>query len=393
MSDVWVDASAGASGDMLLGALVGAGVPLAVLQSAVDAVSPEPVGLRVEAVTRAGLAATRVHVEVADSIAHRTWVEVRALLEGAPLEPAVRERARTVFAALAEAEAHVHGTAVDDVAFHEVGALDSLADVVGCSAGLAHLLGDEGRLTVSPIAVGSGRIASAHGSLPVPVPAVTRLLRGVATSAGPGEGELCTPTGAALLANLADDVGPQPAMAVSDIGTGAGALDPGTHANVVRLLVAGTLDAETTATELVLETNVDDLDPRVWPHVLEALLGAGAADAWLTPIVMKKGRPAHTLGVLTRPEHVEAVRAVIWRETSSIGVREHAVTKRALPREEVTVEVAGHPVRVKVSRAGGRVVTAQPEHDDCAAVASATGWPIRHVIDAARVSSRPRVEP
>lgn len=388
---VWVDATAGASGDMLLGALAGAGVPLTVLQEAVDAVSPEPVRLREEQVTRAGLAATRVHVEVADSTTHRTWRDVRALLERAALAEPVRERALAVFAALAGAEASVHGTSPEEVHFHEVGALDALADVVGACAGLVHL---GGRVTASTVAVGSGRVGAAHGSLPVPVPAVTALLRGIPTYAGPrgAEGEACTPTGAALLATLADDWGPQPAMRVAAVGHGAGGRDPGTHANVVRVLVGQSVAAPSTGpswpgvdvtVEHVLEANVDDLDPRTWPHVLDALLAAGAADAWLTPVLMKKGRPAHTLSVLARPEVLPAVRAVVVRETSTIGFREHPVAKHALPREVVGVEVAGHPVRVKVARLGDEVVTAQPEHDDCVAVARATGRPLREVVAAA----------
>ncbi|MSZ78316.1 MAG: DUF111 family protein, partial [Actinobacteria bacterium] len=287
---VWVDASAGASGDMLLGALLGAGVPLQVLQTAVDAVSPEQVTLRVEQVTRGGLAATRCHVEVADSAHHRTWRDVRLLLEGAPLDPAVRDLALAAFARLAEAEGAVHGAHPDDVHFHEVGALDAIADVVGVAAGLVHL---GGPVVVSQVAVGSGSIAAAHGILPVPPPAVAELLRGAPSYAGPAGApamELCTPTGAALLTAAAGSWGPQPAMTVARIGVGAGGRDPRGHANVVRVFVGSPPGPEAT-TLLVVESNVDDLDPRLWPSTLAALLAAGVRDAWLTPILMKKGRP------------------------------------------------------------------------------------------------------
>jgi len=227
---LWVDASAGASGDMLLGALVGAGVPLEVLQDAIDAVSPEPVALRVEEVRRGGLAATRVHVDVADSRHHRTWRDVRGLLDGHGLALAAFER-------LAVAEAAVHGTTPDEVHFHEVGALDAIADVVGACAGFAHLGATD--VTVSPVAVGSGTIESSHGTLPVPPPAVAELLRGVPTYAGPVPMETCTPTGAALLTTLATAWGPQPPMTVDTIGVGAGGRDPDGHANVLRLFVGG----------------------------------------------------------------------------------------------------------------------------------------------------------
>ncbi|MGZ4438284.1 MAG: nickel pincer cofactor biosynthesis protein LarC, partial [Nocardioidaceae bacterium] len=290
----WVDASSGASGDMLLGALLGAGVPLEVVSAAVDAVAPEHVELTPETVSRNGFAATRCHVEVADSETHRTWRDVDALLAGADLPDAVRLRAHAAFERLAVAEAAVHGTAPDDVHFHEVGALDAIADVVGVCAGLEHL-GLE-RLVVSPVAVGSGTVRGAHGAMPVPPPAVAELLRGVPSYAGPGEQELCTPTGAALLTAWATSWGPQPPMSVERVGVGAGGRDPRTHANVLRLFVGegvstgstngpGADSANGTLAPLLIETNVDDLDPRLWPQVIAALLEAGASDAWLTPIL------------------------------------------------------------------------------------------------------------
>lgn len=374
---IWIDASAGASGDMLLGALVGAGVPLELLQAAVDDVAPEPVTLRVEDVARNGLAATRVHVEAAESHHHRTWRDVRAMLGG-------HDRARAVFERLAVAEAAVHGTEPDDVHFHEVGALDAIADVVGAAAGLDHLAADS--VVVSPVAVGSGTVRAAHGVLPVPPPAVVELLRGAPSYAGPAAFEACTPTGAALLSTVATGWGPQPMMTTEAVGLGAGGHDPSTHANVLRLLVGAVEGAA--SDELVVEANVDDLDPRLWPTVLDALLAAGAADAWLTPILMKKGRPAHTLHVLVAPPHAAAVREVVFRHTTTIGLREHPVTKRALARETVEVAVAGQVVTVKVARLDGRVVNAQPEYDEVARAAVALGRPERDVLDEARAAFR-----
>ncbi|CAA9393979.1 MAG: hypothetical protein AVDCRST_MAG32-2533 [uncultured Nocardioides sp.] len=385
---VWVDASAGASGDMLLGALVGAGVDVAVLQAAVDAIAPEPVALRVEQVDRNGFAATRCHVELPDSEHHRTWRDIRSRLTAAPLAPEVRDLAVRTFERLAVAEATVHGADPMDVAFHEVGALDAIADVVGVCAGFVALLGARGgQVVVSPVAVGSGTVRGAHGKLPVPPPAVAELLRGVPSYAGPGAHEACTPTGAALLTTLADAWGPQPAMTVDRVGVGAGGRDPDTHANVVRLLV-GEAAATAPAPPLLIESNVDDLDPRVWPSVIAALLAAGASDAWLTPIIMKKGRPAHTLSVLTSAEHAERVRAAIWRHTSTIGVREVPLAKHALEREMVEVEVDGHAIDVKLARHDGEVVNAQPEWDHVARVALALDRPANDVLAEAIAATR-----
>jgi pyridinium-3,5-bisthiocarboxylic acid mononucleotide nickel chelatase len=378
----WVDASAGASGDMLLGALLGAGVPLDVLNRAVRAVAPEAVTLAAGQVTRSGLAATRCDVRAAGSTTRRTWRDVAALLSAAPLDEGVREQARATFRRLAEAEGTVHGIPADDVHFHEVGALDAIADVVGVCAGFAHLGVEE--LVVSPVAVGSGTVASAHGTLPVPPPAVAALLTGVPSYAGPGDTELCTPTGAALLTTLATSYGGQPAMSVQMVGVGAGGRDPQTHPNVLRLFVG----APASDRAVVLETNVDDLDPRLWPEVIGALLGAGASDVWLTPILMKKGRPAHTLSVLATPDRVDGLRTEIFRQTSTIGIREVAVAKTALDREVHTVSVAGHDVRVKVAGIDGQIFNAQPEYADLVEVAEKTGRPLKDVLGDAVAATR-----
>ena len=382
----WLDCSSGVSGDMLLGALVGAGVPLDVLDSAVQAVAPERVTLRSEAVLRGGLAATRVHVETSESTTHRTWADVRSLLQKAELPEPVRDTATACFAALARAEAAVHATAPDQVHFHEVGALDAIADVVGVSAGFAHL--GLASLTCSTVRVGGGSLSAAHGRLPVPPPAVVELLRGLPSAGGPVDVELCTPTGAALLSVLATGFGPQPAMRVTHVGTGAGGRDPEGHANVVRLLVGDPLAAGDEDAALVLEANVDDLDPRLWPVALERLLAAGASDAWLTPILMKKGRPAHTLSVLVPTRRRADVLHVVFAETTTIGLRVHEVDKLALERSEHTLDIDGHAVRVKVATYAGAVVNAQPEYDDVAAAARATGRPVKSVLAQAAALAR-----
>jgi pyridinium-3,5-bisthiocarboxylic acid mononucleotide nickel chelatase len=388
----WVDASSGASGDMLLGALVGAGVPLELMSDAVSAVAPEPVTLSRETVSRNGFTAARCRVDVADSMTSRPWRDVRRLLAEAPLEPAVRDRASATFERLAVAEAHVHGTSPEDVHFHEVGALDAIADVVGVCAGLTHLQLD--RLVVSAVAVGAGTVEGAHGSMPVPPPAVAELLRGHPSYAGPGHRELCTPTGAALLTSNATSFGPQPPMTVGSIGVGAGSRDPDTHANVLRLFLGDDTRVPATSPEhgmadpVLIESNIDDLDPRLWPHVISALLRAGASDAWLTPILMKKGRPAHTLSVLVTAALAGVVRTEIFRQTSTIGLRETPVGKTALDRQTRTVSVGGHEVHVKLALHEGEVVNAQPEYEDVAAVADATGRAVKDVLADAVAASR-----
>jgi uncharacterized protein (TIGR00299 family) protein len=382
---IWIDASAGASGDMLLGALLGAGVPLPVLQDAVSSVAPEAVALAPEAVSRNGFAATRCHVDVADSAHHRTWRDIRALLQSADLDEAVRTLAGATFERLAVAEATVHGSDPLDVSFHEVGALDAIADVVGVCAGFAHLGSSD--VVVSPVAVGSGSIQGAHGTMPVPPPAVAELLRGVPSYAGPGSAEACTPTGAALLTTLATAYGPQPPMTVETIGVGAGGRDPETHANVLRLFV-GAPASTPGRVPMLIESNIDDLDPRVWPAVISALLDAGASDAWLTPILMKKGRPAHTLSVLVSSDRAAAVRSTIFRQTSTIGLRELVLGKTALDREMVSVEVGGQTIAVKLARHDGTLVNAQPEYDDVVRAATTLGRPVSDVLADASAASR-----
>jgi uncharacterized protein (TIGR00299 family) protein len=362
---------------MLLAALLDAGADLEAVRAAIAAVLPEPMTVDVAEVRRAGLRAAKLDLAAPDGTpTHRDWTDVQRMLEQAPLDEPVRADALRVFAVLAGAEAAVHGIPADEVHFHEVGALDSIADIVGCCAA-RYALGLD-RLTAGPLALGSGTVRTEHGTLPVPVPAVLELARGWPVAGG-GAGELATPTGVALIATLATYEPELPPMRLETVGIGAGTADPAGRANVVRVIVGERLDPPAPAgAEVVIEANVDDLDGRVWPTVIDELLAAGAADAWLTPIVMKKGRPAHTLHVLAPAERVASLRELIWGRTSTFGVRVTAIEKHALPRSWVPVPVAGGTVRIKVAARNGVIVRATPEFEDVRTLAEQTG---RAVVD------------
>ncbi len=390
----WLDCGSGASGDMLLGALVASGVPIETLQVAVDAVAPEPVRLRPERVERASIAATKVHVDAAPSHHHRTWRDLRVLLDGAPRVPGI-EQARATFRRLVEAEGQVHGIDPDEVHLHEVGALDAIADIVGVCAGFATLGLD--RLTASPVALGGGTVQAAHGRLPVPGPAVVLLLAGVPTYGGPVAVELTTPTGAALLATHVSEWGPAPLLTGSGQGFGAGTRDLPGQPNVIRLVTGepwpgvpadGRRSGPEGDAELVeVAATVDDLDPRVWPAALEALIAAGALDAWLVPVLMRKGRPGHVLHALTTSAALGPVVDAVFAETSTLGVRHWPITRRALARAQLLVQVEGQTIRVKLGLSGTDVVQSQPEWDDVQAAANALHRPARWVLDAARTAA------
>jgi uncharacterized protein (TIGR00299 family) protein len=401
---VWLDCSAGASGDMLLGAFLDAGADLGAVNAAVAAVD-DSLSVAVEPAVRHQIAAVKASVYVHGSphpegpaqhvsgippVSHmhgRSWRDVRALITAAPLAEPVRDRALDVFGRLARAEARAHGTDPDDVHFHEVGALDAIADIVGVCAAV-HSLGPD-RIVVSPVVVGWGtQVRGSHGAIPVPGPAVLAVLAEVEAPVmgGPAPYEMTTPTGAALVASLADEFGPLPPMRIGRTGVGAGGRDTEEVPNLLRALV-GTEETASNQAEVVYETNVDDLDPRIWPQVLARLLEAGAADAWLTPILMKKGRPAYTLSVLASPAVAAAVRQVMFAETSAIGVRETPVIKHALDRTFGTVEVDGQQIAVKIASHDGTVVNVQPEYDDVVTAANKLGLPVKAVLAAAVAAS------
>ncbi len=312
---------------------------------------------------------------------HR-WSDLRAALQAAPLSPDVASGAIAVFTRLADAEGAVHGVPADDVHFHEVGAWDSVCDIVGVVAAVVDL--GVTHVTCSPVATGSGTATTEHGVMPVPTPAVAELLAraGAPTLPGPATFEACTPTGAALVTHLADEWTSGPQLRATTVGVGAGTADPPGFPNVTRVFVGTPLDARAGAAPraVVLSTNVDDLDPRLWPGVIAELLSAGASDAWLTPIHMKKGRPALTLDVLCRPEQQQELAGRVMQLTSAIGMRVIPVDKLAADRSASTVSVLGYDIGVKVASWQGQVVNVQPEWEDVAAAAVGAEIPPKQML-------------
>jgi uncharacterized protein (TIGR00299 family) protein len=394
MTALWVDASNGAAGDMLLAALLDAGASAEVVGAGLSALRVEPVRLEIAGVRRHGFRATHVTVVAPETTTERHLPEVLAVVAAAGLPAPAHDLAVATFTRLAEAEARVHGVPLDRVHFHEVGALDAIADVVGCALALHDLglLADGAERVVSAVATGSGHARSAHGRMPLPAPAVLEILTaaGAPLAAHPAAMELCTPTGAALLATLATGWGPPPALLARASGVGAGTRDPDTHPNVVRVLLGARSGAPAEPAQAHLhqvEATVDDLDPRIWPGLLDRLRTAGAADAWLTPALMRKGRPGQVLTVLADPDRLDVVCRLVFTETTTLGLRVHDVRRVALRRDAVTVTVAGRAVAVKRGFLGSELVTVQPEFDDARAVAEDAGLPVAEVLDRARAAA------
>jgi pyridinium-3,5-bisthiocarboxylic acid mononucleotide nickel chelatase len=384
----WFHCFSGIAGDMALGALLDAGADLDEVRGLLHRLPVDGWALEAETVMRSGIGGTKVHVRTEPSPPHRHAAEVAAIVAAAQLPDRVHRRALATFRALATAEGHLHRQPPSTVHFHEVGALDAIVDVVGTCAALEVLGVDE--VASSPVADGTGTVRAAHGELPVPVPAVVTLLAGAPTYGLPVARELTTPTGAALLAANVVQWGPMPAMTISTSGFGAGTADLGDRPNLTQVVV-GTRVGRDAGLEgqpvVLLEANVDDVTGEVLGHTVARLLAAGAHDAWVTPIVMKKGRPAHTVHLLADPAQAAALREVLVAETGTLGVRGSTMQRWPQAREVQTIDVDGHPVRMKVS--GSR---AKPEHDDVAAVAEATGLPLREVTrraEAAWTARRP----
>lgn len=376
---LWCNPALGVAGDMWMAALIDAGADEQFVRTQLDSLALAGWRLDLSPTTRRGLVAVRADVQTEEQHHHRSWSSIDELLGSSSLDPAVADGARRTFRALGEAEARVHGVSIDEVHFHEVGALDAIVDIVGSWAAVVSL--DVGRVVVAPVGLGSGTAPMAHGTVPVPAPAVLELLVGHPTVPVAHAGETATPTGVALLVTMATDWGPAPAGTIVAVGRGAGTLDPPTHPNVVTAVVSASSGAvaEGAAEDdpiqaVVIETNVDDVTPEVLGHLIELALGRGADDAWVTPILMKKGRPAHQLSVLCRPALSDTLREVVMSETGTLGVRVRLLDKYESPRRIASVELDGHRVRIKVGPYG-----AKPEHDDVVAAAAATGRTLRSV--------------
>jgi uncharacterized protein (TIGR00299 family) protein len=378
---LYIDCVAGVAGDMLLAALIDLGADVDEIRAGLSPLADD-LSIELEPADRRGIRARRVRVAAPLDHEHRTWADVRAMIDAAELPGSVRRQSQAAFRRLAEAEGRIHGIDPDDVRFHEVGALDAIADICGVALAIDDL--EIERVVCSPLPSPRGLVDAAHGRLPLPAPATLELLRGAPIYGLDLDVELVTPTGAALVTAIASDFGPMPDMRLEGIGYGAGARDLESIPNVVRVVIGEALAARETAGNITLiEANIDDLPPELVPDAAAACFAAGALDVWVTPVQMKKGRPGIVLSALTRPAGERVVAEAILRGTSTLGVRMTQVRRWELEREVRTVDVDGETVRVKVGRLDGDVVNVAPEHDDCAAVAALTGRTTKSVWAAA----------
>ncbi|HEV2388477.1 MAG TPA: nickel pincer cofactor biosynthesis protein LarC [Candidatus Acidoferrales bacterium] len=380
MKAAYFDCFSGISGDMVLGALVDAGVELERLEAELRRLPLEGWKISAEKVRRGAVTGTKVNVQTHEHHPHRSLAEILNLIEQAGLEARAGARARAIFQRLGEAEAKVHGISVDRVHFHEVGAVDAIIDIVGAAAGF-ELLGVED-FAVSPLNLGAGSVQTAHGMLPVPAPATAELVRGLACYSSGIERELVTPTGAAIVSTLVNRSGPMPPMTVKAVGWGAGAADLAQQPNLLRLFLGerATSEAGWNETIAVIEANVDDMNPQLYGYFAERAMEAGALDVFSTPAQMKKNRPGQLVTVLAKPEAVEGLVELLFRETTTLGVRVSEARRRSLEREWVTVETAFGPVRMKLARVNGRVLNAAPEYEDCQQIAARKGVPLKQVL-------------
>ncbi len=379
---------------MFLGALIDAGVPLDAVRDALGRLAVDREAVWIERVTRTGIQATKFCVRGEDPLPvaddhrhqhhhepHRSLAEIHRLIDRSALLPEDREQARDLFRRLAEVEAGVHGVSVEDVQLHELGTLDSIVDIVGsvCAVGA---LGID-RVVASPLNVGGGTICSAHGQYPVPAPATLRLLEGAPVYAGPQQAELVTPTGALLVTGYASEFGPVPAMRIETAGYGAGTRSFKDWPNVLRVIVGETRADDQVADVTVIEAEIDDMNPQLFGLAMDRLLAAGALDVYYTAVQMKKNRPGTLLTVIAPPALREELTALMFRETTTIGVRYRTMARECLERDVVWVTVPGGEVRVKVSRRGREVLNVAPEFEDCVRVAAVGGQVVKDVQAAA----------
>jgi uncharacterized protein (TIGR00299 family) protein len=384
MKTLYFDCFAGASGDMILGAMVAAGVDPVALKEQLCLLSVQGFEVDFVTVNRSGISATHARVQTAHEHVHRHLGDILKIIYDSPLGDGVKERAAKIFSRLGEAEAHVHNEPLDHVHFHEVGALDAIVDVVGASI-CFELFGIE-RFVCSPLHVGSGTVDMDHGRFPVPPPAVTELLKGAPVYATDIKGELVTPTGAAIIASVCNEFGALPRMTIESTGYGAGTREYEKFPNVLRVLVGDDSMPGEDEQLWMMETNIDDLSPQIFAHVMDLAFDLGALDCYFTPIQMKKNRPAILLSVLCRKADQEKLSEMIFKETTTLGLRTYAVGRRALERETVCVETKYGPIDVKVARMKGQVVNKMPEYEQCRQAALRANVPLRLVEEETRLA-------
>lgn len=382
MRIAYFDCFAGISGDMTLGALIAAGVDENALRERLRGLSIEGYEIVVERVKKRGISAVDVTVHVTAHQHERRLGDILRIIETSALPDAVKERSSNIFQKLADAEAAVHGCGIDHVHFHEVGAVDAIVDIVGASICL-DLLGVD-RVEASPLPIPHGFIESAHGKFPLPAPATAELLKGLPTYGVDMEGELVTPTGAAIVTTLASAFGPMPAFRLESVGYGAGKFDYD-FPNALRVMTGESEESQSVEPMVLLETNIDDMNPQFFDAAMERLFDAGARDVYLTPIQMKKNRPATLLSVLCDRDLIDTMMSIIFAETSTLGVRIQEVRRACLEREWKTVETKFGPIRVKIGSLRGELVNAAPEYEDCRAAAASHGVPVKAVYDEALI--------
>jgi len=385
MTTAYFDCFSGISGDMTLGALVDAGVSIDALRAELAKLNLAGYTITAEKVKRSGIAATKVHVILDEKEQPaRRLADIRKIIEASKMSGTIKQKSISIFERLAEAEARVHGTTPDKVHFHEVGAVDAIVDIVGSVIGL-EMLGITA-IAASSINLGSGSIKTAHGILPVPAPATVELLKGIPCYGSSVPFELTTPTGAVIISTLGSSFGPMPQMSVTQIGQGAGNKEIPGQPNVLRLMIGEPSAAYDEDTSIIIETNIDDMNPQLYGHVIDKLMQQGAHDAYLTPIIMKKGRPAILLSVLTDRVKESAVLDTIFRETTSIGVRIREVGRKKLTREIQVVDTVYGKIRIKVSKRGDEILTVTPEYEDCRKIGEEKQVPLRQVMEEARTA-------
>jgi len=384
MKTLYFDCFSGASGDMILGALIDAGADFERIRAALASLDVSGYALRAEKANKHGIMATQFSVDLDEEHdqPHRHLRHIVEIIESGDLSAEVKSASLETFQRLAECEAEVHGTTPEKIHFHEVGAVDSIIDIVGCHLALEQLKPE--RIVASSLHVGSGTVKCAHGVMPVPAPATALLLRGVPAYGGEVEGELVTPTGAALITQLVDSFGPMPEMTVDAVGSGSGTKDLPDRPNVLRIFLGETTEASDKREAItVIEANIDDMNPELFPPLIGNLLEAGARDAFLTPVLGKKGRPAHVVTVLADEEMVEAVTSILFRESTTLGLRMRREERICLEREHKKVATPWGDVTVKVAHYRGEQTNTAPEHEDCARVAKDAGVPALVVYEAA----------